>query len=108
MEEDPGQARRDLQDAVELHLPAAAVQHIDRCTVILSRAMAGNPIWVVESYDSDFQPLKAYIGTSDGQSVEIRVRYEDGRSHREVWTDGRGEIVDGHRYEPTLWAGGLD
>jgi hypothetical protein len=64
-------------------------------------------MYVVESYDREFKPLKANIGTRHGDSVEIYVQYEDGRWHRENWVDGHGTIVDGHHYEPELWAAGL-
>jgi hypothetical protein len=88
-------------------LPEATARHIDRATVILSRAMAGNPVFVVESYDREYQPLKAYIGTSDGAVLEITVRYEDGRWHVERWVDREGEIADGHHRQPKLWGAGF-
>jgi hypothetical protein len=64
-------------------------------------------MFVVESYDREFQPLKANIGTREGGSVEIYVNYDDGRWHRESWVDGQGEIIDGHHYRPKLWVGGF-
>jgi hypothetical protein len=64
-------------------------------------------MFVVESYDREFKPLKASVGTRDGDSVEIRVTYEDGRWQTESWVDGRGEITDRHQDRPELWAGGF-
>jgi hypothetical protein len=94
---------RLLNEAVRRHLPEATARHIDRATVIVSRAVRGNPVFVVESYDREYQPLKANIGTIDGAALEIRVRYEDGRWHVERWVDGEGELVDGHHHRPKLW-----
>jgi hypothetical protein len=96
-----------LDDAIERHLPEAAVRHIDRSAVILTRSTAGTYMLAVESYDRELQPLKANIGTREGDSVDIRVDYEDGRWHRERWVDGNGEIVDGQHHQPELWAGGF-
>lgn len=97
-----------LEDAIRRHLPATARHHIDRADVIAARSAGGRPMYAVESYDREYQPLKANISTGDGESVEISVRYEDGRHHVERWVDRRGEIVDGQRYEPELWAGGFN
>lgn len=98
---------RDLDDAIRRHLPEGALERLERFFVIASRSAAGHPMFVVEAYDREFQPLKANIGTSDGESVEIRVRYDDGRWHVERWVDRTGEIVDGHHNRPELWAAGL-
>jgi hypothetical protein len=88
------------------HSPEATRRHIDACTVIATCSAAGNPMLVVESDDREFEPLTANIATRDGESVEICVRYEDGRRHKESWVDGRGEIVDGHHNRPKLWGAG--
>jgi hypothetical protein len=98
---------RTLDTAIRRHLPEAAVGHIDRAFVIASRAPAGNPLLVVESYDREMQPLKANVITRDGDSVEIRVNYDDGRWHVERWVYGEGEITDGHHHQPELWARGF-
>jgi hypothetical protein len=93
-----------LRDAMDRHLPAAAVKHIYGCQPAASRAAAGNPLFVVESYDRDMRPLQANVGASDDKSVHIYVNYQDGRWHNEVWVDGKGEITDGLHHEPKLWA----
>jgi hypothetical protein len=98
---------RTLEAAIRQHLPEAAFRHFDRCTAIATRAAAGNTMFVVESYDREFKPLKANISARDDGSVVIYVNYEDGRWHKESWVDGRGEITDGHHHRPELWAGGF-
>jgi hypothetical protein len=65
-------------------------------------------MYVVESYDREFKPLKANIGTRHGDSVEIYVQYEDGRWHRENWVDGHGQswtgTITSRSYGPPAWA----
>ena len=95
--------RKVLNDAMYRHLPETAARHVDRCDVTLGQAMRGTPVFQVQSYDSEMQPLTATIGTVDGTDIEVRVSYDDGREHVERWVAGQVEFIEGD--EPAAFWG---